>query len=113
MPIKKHTTGISEEFSMRTGPRGGQPLLGTGAHRRRSHLGTATSVTAAVMAALYGSPASADDAALQEVVVTATRRALSVQDVPISITAVTGAALEQAGIQDIAGLARSVAGVNY
>jgi iron complex outermembrane receptor protein len=98
---------------MRTGPRAGQPLLRADGRRRRSHLGTATSVTAAVMAALYGSPASADDLALQEVVVTATRRALSVQDVPISITAVTGAALEQAGIQDIAGLARSVAGVNY
>lgn len=44
---------------------------------------------------------------------TATRRSMSAQDVPISITAVTGAALEQAGIQDIAGLAHSVAGVNY
>jgi outer membrane receptor protein involved in Fe transport len=70
-------------------------------------------VTAAVMAVLYGAHARADDNSLQEVVVTATRRALSVQDVPISITAVSGNALEQAGIQDIAGLARSVAGVNY
>jgi len=78
-----------------------------------NHVGVATSVTAAVMSILYGSSASADDNALQEVVVTATRRALSVQDVPISITAVAGATLEQAGIQDIAGLARSVAGVNY
>jgi iron complex outermembrane recepter protein len=78
-----------------------------------NHVGVATSVTAAVIGILYGSSAGADDNALQEVVVTATRRALSVQDVPISITAVTGATLEQAGIQDIAGLARSVAGVNY
>lgn len=78
-----------------------------------NHVGVATSVTAAVISILYGSSAGADDNALQEVVVTATRRALSVQDVPISITAVTGATLEQAGIQDIAGLARSVAGVNY
>jgi outer membrane receptor protein involved in Fe transport len=45
--------------------------------------------------------------------VTATRRAVSAQDLPISITAVTGAALEQAGIQDIAGLAHSMAGVNF
>jgi len=35
------------------------------------------------------------------------------QDLPISITAVTGAALDQAGIQDIAGLAHSMAGVNF
>src|SRR3984885_12259806 len=70
------------------------------------------------MTALYGSSATAadntiDENPLQEVVVTATRRAMSAQDVPISITAVTGAALEAAGIQDIAGLAHSVAGVNY
>jgi iron complex outermembrane receptor protein len=72
-----------------------------------------SSLSAAVLMALYGSQAAADDNALQEVVVTATRRALSVEDVPISITAVSGSTLEQAGIQDIAGLARSVAGVNY
>ena len=72
-----------------------------------------TTLSAAVLTALYGSSTNADDLALQEVVVTATRRALSAQDVPIAITAVSGAALEQSGIQDIAGLAHSVAGVNY
>jgi outer membrane receptor protein involved in Fe transport len=50
---------------------------------------------------------------LQEVIVTATRRAVSAQDLPISITAVSGAALEQAGIEDMSGLARSMAGVSY
>jgi outer membrane receptor protein involved in Fe transport len=72
------------------------------------------------MTALYGTRAFGveavagnDENALQEVVVTATRRAVSAQDLPISITAVTGAALEQAGIQDIAGLAHSMAGVNF
>ena len=75
----------------------------------------ATSVATAVMIALYGSSvlADTDENGLQEITVTATRRALSVQDVPISITAVTGNTLEQNGIQDIAGLAHSVAGVNY
>lgn len=86
------------------------PAMGRQRHRQ---LKTVTSLTAAVMTALYGAPASADDNALQEVVVTATRRAVSAQDLPISITAVTGAALDQAGIQDIAGLARSMAGVNF
>ncbi len=84
---------------------------------RRSLMGM-TSVAAAVLSALYGKPANAaDDAtqgdALQEVVVTASRRAVSVQDLPISITAVTGEMLEKSGIEDISGLARSVAGVNY
>src|SRR5467141_4239745 len=80
--------------------------------------GTVSSVTAAVLAVLYGAPCSADqssvdEATLQEVVVTASRRAVSAQDLPISITAVSGAALEQKGIEDIAGLAHSMAGVNY
>src|ERR1700693_2497740 len=86
--------------------------------RLRTQIGTITSLTAAVLSALYGEvaravPAGAEDNALQEVVVTATRRALSAQDVPISITAISGASLEQAGIQDIAGLAHSMAGVNF
>ena len=84
---------------------------------RRRQLGTVTTLTAAVLAVLYGKPAAAataplDENALQEVVVTATRRAVSAQDLPISITAVTGAALEQAGINDLSGLAHSMAGVN-
>jgi outer membrane receptor protein involved in Fe transport len=72
-----------------------------------------TTLTAAVLTALYGPLVHADDNALQEVVVTATRRALSAQDIPISITAVSGAALDTAGISDISGLAHSVAGVNF
>jgi outer membrane receptor protein involved in Fe transport len=81
--------------------------------RQRGSQMTVTCVAAAVFTALHGSPVAADDVALQEIVVTATRRAVSAQDLPISITAVTGTTLEQAGIQDIARLAHSVAGVNY
>ena len=86
--------------------------------RRRRQIGV-SAVTAAVLAALYGGPAGADTAVveensgLQEIVVTASRRAVSAQDLPISITAVAGESLAQAGIQDIAGLAHSMAGVNY
>jgi len=86
---------------MKTNPRARQPLV----------VGV-TSVTA-VLTALHGEAALADDDALQEVVVTASRRAESAQDLPISITAVTGASLDQAGIADIAGLAHSMAGVNF
>jgi outer membrane receptor protein involved in Fe transport len=81
--------------------------------RQFRQLRTVTSLTAAVLTALYGSPAGADDNALQEVVVTATRRALSAQDIPLSITAISGATLEQSGIEDISSLAHSMAGVNY
>ena len=83
---------------------------------------TTTTVTAAVLAVLYGGMAIAEDAAadsnanetttLQEVTVTATRREASVQDLPMSITAVTGASLEAAGIEDVAQLARSMAGID-
>jgi iron complex outermembrane receptor protein len=88
------------------------------ARRRPSQQATLSSLTAAVLAALYGVPAAADKApvdesSLQEVVVTATRRAVSAQDLPISITAVTGAMLDKAGIEDISGLAHSMAGVSY
>jgi outer membrane receptor protein involved in Fe transport len=88
--------------------------------RLRRPIGTVSTLTTAVMTALYGArafgvdaPAPTDENALQEVVVTASRRAVSAQDLPISITAVTGAALDQAGIQDIAGLAHAMAGVNF
>jgi iron complex outermembrane receptor protein len=83
---------------------------------RRRQISAVTSLSAAVLTALYGAPSRADTAAseenaLQEVVVTASRRAVSAQDVPLSITAVTGESLAKAGIEDIAGLARSMAGV--
>jgi len=83
--------------------------------RPHTQIGQLTSLTAAVMAAIHGTAVHADDneVSLQEVVVTATRRAVSAQDVPISITAVSGAELEQAGIEDISALAHSMAGVNY
>jgi iron complex outermembrane recepter protein len=75
-----------------------------------------TPLTAAVLTALYGSHAVADDDntnGLEEVTVTATRRAASAQDLPMSITAVSGASLEAAGIEDVAELARSMAGVDF
>jgi outer membrane receptor protein involved in Fe transport len=78
-----------------------------------------SAITAAVLTALYGSasfantPADSDAGGLQEVIVTASHREVSAQDLPISITAVTGNDLEKQGIADIAGLAHSMAGVSY
>jgi iron complex outermembrane receptor protein len=85
--------------------------------RRREQVSV---LTAAVLTALYGASAFATDAAtdepttsLDEVIVTASRRAVQAEDLPISITAVAGEALEQAGIQDVADLAHSMAGISY
>jgi len=92
----------------------------TARHRRYYRIKQATSVTAAVLTALYGpyaiADASSDDNSnlgLAEVIVTATRRAVSAQDLPISITAVTGDDLAQAGIEDMGALAHSMAGVDF
>src|SRR5579872_2001681 len=70
-------------------------------------------VAMAVLTALYGVPASAEQTPqLQEIVVTATRRAESAQNVPQSITAISGSALEQAGVVDKVDLGHSLAGIN-
>jgi outer membrane receptor protein involved in Fe transport len=88
--------------------------VGVERHRKCRRLSRATSVTAAVLTALYGPQVqAADEEGLQEVIVTATRRAVSAQDLPISITAVSGVELEAAGIEDVAQLARTMAGVDF
>ncbi len=104
---------------------------GLGLRRRQ-----VTTIASAVFASIYGvavmadsaSVSSADtantastadasasvaDTGLAEVVVTATRRESSAQDVPLSITAVTGEQLTQAGIGDISDLAHTLSGVSY
>lgn len=50
---------------------------------------------------------------LEEVVVTATRRAESVQDVPYNISAVAGSELKISGITDIGTLVRNIPGIAY
>lgn len=79
-----------------------------------------TPIALGVLTALYGAPLLAADqpatqpyaSGLQEVVVTATRRAVSAQDVPISITALSGAELQQEGVSDKVDLGHTVAGLN-
>jgi iron complex outermembrane recepter protein len=49
---------------------------------------------------------------LEEVVVTATKRASTVQETPISITAITGADIQERGLPDFAAIVQSVPGVS-
>lgn len=65
----------------------------------------------AVTAAALSSTAIALE--IEEVIVTATKRAQSVQDIPYNISAVSGDLMERTGVTDMAKLSRSIAGVAY
>jgi outer membrane receptor protein involved in Fe transport len=82
-----------------------------------------TPIGAAVAGLLYGAafatplmaqtaPSSAAaETSLEEIVVTATRRAQSVQEIPFNISAISGAALEKSNIIDSVDALRTMAGV--
>ena len=53
----------------------------------------------------------AQELAIEEVVVTATKREESIQDVPIAVSAFTGAQLEEAGVKDIRDIAAQTPGL--
>ena len=76
---------------------------------------TGLAALATVAAAIGQIPANAQEAptasALQEITVTARRREESIQDVPIAVTAISGAALDRAGTADIGELAQVVPSV--
>ncbi len=74
-------------------------------------------VAVAVAAALYGTHSGAQtavsqDSGLEEIVVTATRRAQSVLDVPYNITAVSADSLAKLGVTDTSALVRIIPGLN-
>ena len=51
--------------------------------------------------------------ALKEIIVTATRRATTVEDIPYNISAIGGAALARTGVSDLGQLANQVPGFNF
>lgn len=59
------------------------------------------------------SPASAASGTLAEIVVTAEKRNSTVQDTPISITAVSGAELEARGLSNLLSVAQTTPGVSF
>ena len=86
-------------------------------HAVRSWSSPSRSVIAAAVSATLGTggvhaqEAPVAEGALGDVIVTATKRAESIQDVPLSITAVSGEKLEQRGITDVLSLDRAVPGL--
>ena len=61
-------------------------------------------ITTAIALVLSATQASAE-LVLEEVIVTATKRAESLQDVPVAVTAFTAATIQEAGINDTSDLA--------
>src|SRR5579859_2475180 len=57
--------------------------------------------------------APADANQLEEIVVTATKRAERIQDIPISVTAITGAQLAQQGADNFVDYAREVPSLTF
>lgn len=74
---------------------------------RTALLSTSAMLTATPAALAQGQAG----ASLEEVLVTATRRSASVQDIPYNISAVSGATIDAAGMLDAAELLRSIPGI--
>ncbi len=70
---------------------------------------SAVSLGVAVASASIATPVFAQ---VEEIVVTATRRAESVQDIPVNISAVGGTQIEQQGFDDLSEMASYVPGIN-
>ncbi|HVK79018.1 MAG TPA: TonB-dependent receptor, partial [Verrucomicrobiae bacterium] len=80
---------------------------------QRLPLRTTILLGGAAIAGLMTTPALAQDsAAEEEIVVTATRRAEDILDVPYNISAVSGAQIEEARMRDSTELLRSIPGVS-
>ncbi len=77
------------------------------------HCSTRNLLLAAAIAAALPVPALAQDevAALGDIIVTARKREESLQDVPISVTAVSGARLEEMGVPDVVAVGQSMPNV--
>lgn len=71
----------------------------------------ASSLIAAAAAIVVTTTSVAQERVIEEVVVTATKRAENLQDVPIAVSAFTGTQLEEAGVRDIRDIVRQTPGL--
>ncbi|MCY3750390.1 MAG: TonB-dependent receptor [Gammaproteobacteria bacterium] len=71
------------------------------------------SLLAAIVLMLIPVTLPAQGNILEEITVTATRRAMTIQDIPYNISAMTGEELKNAGVFSIADLSRSVPGIAF
>jgi iron complex outermembrane recepter protein len=73
--------------------------------------GVAALLLAMPFAALAQQPSPSEDDITEEIIVTAQKRATSLQDVPFSVAAMTAEDLEQSGVTNIVEVARNVPGL--
>jgi iron complex outermembrane receptor protein len=97
--------------SMR-GVTGRTVVHGTRHHFCRTALVTSSSILFAAFASAQTASNSDNPESLGEIVVTAQKRVSTVQDTPISITAVSGADIQDRGITDLSTLAAATPGVS-
>ena len=64
------------------------------------------------LVAFSAAPAHAQDLVIEEVIVTATKRPESIQDIPIAVSAFTSAQLAEAGVKDIRDIAGQTPGLS-
>lgn len=94
-------------------PAARQPRLSVNCNQRATATNhQLTALSSAVAVALSGAAEAADDP-LEEIVVTATRRAMTIQETPYNISAISGTDLEKSGIVDMGDLLRRIPGVAY
>jgi iron complex outermembrane receptor protein len=70
-----------------------------------------STLSAAIASTLMTGPATAQEIMLEEVIVTATRRSESLQDIPINITALNSTLIERDRLTDLSDIARMVPGM--
>ena len=80
---------------------------------RSTICGATASILIIPLAGLVAPKASAQVAALEEIVVTARKREESIQDVPLSITAFTGEELERGGFVDLEDISFQTTGMQF
>jgi iron complex outermembrane receptor protein len=70
-----------------------------------------STLSAAIASTLFSGYAAAQQVMLEEVIVTATRRAQSIQEIPINITALSSTLIERQRLTDLSDIARVVPGM--
>ena len=71
----------------------------------------AQAISAALIAGVAAGPLLAQEAGIEEIIVTATKRAESIMDVPLAITAISGEAIREINLNDIKDLIHLTPGI--